>query len=99
MGADEVNAFLTSLAVDKHVTASTQTQALSALLFLYRHVLSDPLPWIHNLVRASRPARLPVVLTRDEVESVLGQMDGVSGLVARVLYGSDLRLLEGFACA
>lgn len=94
MGADEVNVFLTSLAVDGRVSASTQNQALCAIVFLYRVVLGDPLPWIEDLVRAQRPIRLPVVLTRDEVESVLQRVEGVPGLVARLLYGSGLRLLE-----
>ncbi|HUP50116.1 MAG TPA: integron integrase [Thermoanaerobaculia bacterium] len=94
MGADEVNAFLTSLAVDSRVSASTQTQALCAILFLYRVVLGDALPWIDDLVRAKRPERLPVVLTRDEVASVLRRIVGTPNLVARLLYGSGLRLLE-----
>lgn len=94
MGPDEVNAYLTALAMRDRVSASTQNQALCAILFLYRHVLRDPLPWIDDLVRARRPARLPVVLTRDEVESVLVRMEGVTGLVARLLYGSGFRLLE-----
>lgn len=94
MGAEEVNAFLTSLAVDSHVSASTQNQALSALLFLYRAVLEDPLPWLNDIVRAQRPERLPVVLTVDEVHRVIDRMDGVSQLVAQLLYGSGLRLLE-----
>ena len=71
MGAGEVNAFLTHLAVDRRVSAATQNQALCAILFLYRVVLADPLPWIEDLVRAQRPQRLPVVLTRDEIDSVL----------------------------
>jgi integron integrase len=95
MGPDEVNAYLTALATRDRVSASTQNQALCAVLFLYRHVLRDPLPWIDDLVRARRPARLPVVLTRDEVESVLVRIEGATGLVARLLYGSGLRLLEG----
>ena len=94
MGADEVNAFLTSLAVDGKVSASTQNQALCAVVFLYRVVLGDPLPWIDDLVRAQRPVRLPVVLTRDEVASVLARVEGTPGLVAHLLYGSGLRLLE-----
>jgi integron integrase len=94
MGADEVNAFLTSLAVDARVAAATQNQALCAIVFLYRVVLENPLPWLDDLVRAQRPVRLPVVLTRDEVTSVLQRMDGTTGLVARLLYGSGLRLLE-----
>ncbi|MFZ2491379.1 MAG: integron integrase [Thermoanaerobaculia bacterium] len=94
MGADEVNAFLTNLAVAKHVSASTQAQALSALLFLYRHVIDDPLPWLTDVVRASRPKRLPVVLSREEVRELLGRLTGTPRLVASILYGSGLRLLE-----
>jgi type III restriction enzyme len=71
MGAAEVTTFLTSLAVEGRVAASTQNQALSALLFLYRNVLASDLPWLEGLVRAKRPARLPVVLTREEVRAVL----------------------------
>lgn len=94
MGAEEVNAFLSSLAVDGHVSASTQNQALSALLFLYRNVLDDPLPWINDIVRAPRPLRLPVVLTVDEVRDVLQNVSGPAHAVALLLYGSGLRLLE-----
>ncbi|HVS31786.1 MAG TPA: integron integrase [Thermoanaerobaculia bacterium] len=94
MGAVEVNAFLSSLATEKHVAAATQNQALSALIFLYRVVLDDPLPWLHELVRAQRPARLPVVLTIDEVRRVIDRLQGVPRLVAQLLYGSGLRLLE-----
>jgi integron integrase len=94
MGGDEVNAFLTDLAVEGNVAASTQGQALSALLFLYRHVLDDPLPWIDNIVRARRPMRVPVVLTPEEVRKLIEQMPGVSRLVALLLYGGGLRLLE-----
>ena len=94
MGGEEVNAFLTSLAVDDRVSASTQNQALSALLFLYREVLQDPLPWMDDLIRASRPMRLPVVLTPDEVRAVIQRMPGVTRTVALLLYGSGLRLLE-----
>jgi integrase len=71
MGAPEVNAFLSHLAVEGRVSASTQAQALSALVFLYRQVLGDPLVWIDNLVRAQRRRKLPVVLTRDEVRALL----------------------------
>jgi len=71
MGADEVNAFLSALATEKRVSAATQNQALSALIFLYRVVLEDPLPWLNDLVRAQRPVRLPVVLTVDEVRCVI----------------------------
>ena len=77
MGATEVEAFLTHLAVDGKVSASTQNQALSALLFLYKEVLAVDLPWLDNVVRAKRPQRLPVVLTRSEVREVLIRMKGV----------------------
>src|SRR5881296_3875512 len=94
MGAAEVTAFLTALAVKGKVAASTQNQALSALLFLYREVLGVELPWLDGLVRAKPPQRLPVVLTREEVRTVLGKLDGVSRLMALLLYGAGLRLLE-----
>jgi integron integrase len=95
MGAAEVEAFLTHLAVRGHVSASTQNQALQALLFLYRHVLEIDLPWLENVTRARRPRRLPVVLTVVEVRSVLAQLDGTAWLYANLLYGSGLRLMEG----
>lgn len=95
MGGEEVNAFLSWLATEQHVSASTQNQALGALLFLYRHVLNDPLPWLDDVVRASRPVRLPVVLTPEEVRRVLSRMAGPAHLVALLLYGCGLRLLEG----
>src|SRR5712691_6416608 len=94
MGANEVNAFLSHLAVEKRVSASTQAQALSALVFLYRHVLDDALPWINGLIRAQRRRKLPVVLTRDEVWRLLAAMKGTARLVAAILYGGGLRLLE-----
>jgi integron integrase len=94
LGADEVNAFLSHLAVDENVSASTQAQALSALVFLYRHVLDDPLPWIDDIVRAQRPRKLPAVLSREEVRSLLSEMNGTPRLVAAILYGGGLRLLE-----
>ena len=94
MGADEVNAFLSSLAVEGHVSATTQNQALCAILFLYRYVLRDPLPWIAEIVRAQRPERLPVVLTSSEARNVIDEVRGVSRLVVQLLYGSGLRLLE-----
>ena len=94
MGAREVEAFLTHLAVDGNVAAATQNQALSALLFLYREVLEIDLPWLDNMVRAKRPARLPVVLTRSEVTAVLGRMTGTHALMARLLYGTGMRLME-----
>ncbi|WP_300455531.1 integron integrase [Accumulibacter sp.] len=95
MGAREVEAFLTHLAVEGRVAAATQNQALSALLFLYREVLGIDLPWLDGVVRAKRPARLPVVLSGNEVHRVLDRMPGVHGLLARLLYGSGMRLMEG----
>ena len=90
----DVNRFLTSLAVDEHVAASTQNQALSAILFLYEHVLEQPLDRIEGVVRARRPKRLPVVLTVDEVSRVMSYLTGDKWLVAMLLYGGGLRLLE-----
>ena len=97
MGANEVNAFLSHLAVDRTVSASTQNQALAALLFLYRNVLEEPLPWLDDIVRAQRPERLPVVLTVDEVRQVIGVLAAPARLVVQLLYGSGLRLLEALA--
>jgi integron integrase len=94
MGADEVNAFLTSLAVEGRVAAATQNQALSAILFLYRVVLEDPLPWIGEIVRARRPEHVPTVLSLAEARMVIDTLQGVSRLVTQLLYGSGLRLLE-----
>ena len=94
MGAAEVTEFLTSLAVHSKVASSTQNQALSALLFLYREVLGVELPWLDDVVRAKRPSHLPVVLARDEVRAVLQRLDGVPRLMAVLLYGAGLRLLE-----
>jgi len=91
MGEAEVVAFLSALATTGHVSASTQNQALSALLFLYRDVLQTGLD---GVVRARRPVRLPVVLTREEVRSLLGQLDGSVWLMASLMYGAGLRLLE-----
>jgi integron integrase len=90
----DVNRFLTSLAVEEHVAASTQNQALSAILFLYEHVLDQPLDRIEGVVRARRPKRLPVVLTVDEVSRVMSHLTGDKWLVAMLLYGGGLRLLE-----
>ncbi len=87
LGATEITTFLTHLAVDMKVSASTQNQALQALLFLYRHVLEIELPLINEAVRVTRPRRLPVVLTRDEVRLVLQQLQGSSRLVVGLLYG------------
>jgi integron integrase len=95
MGGAEGTRFLTSLAVDGRVAASTQNQALNALLFLYRVVLEQQLPWLDDVIAsAQRPIHLPVVLTRDEVRRVLARLDGPSRLVVLLLYGAGLRLLE-----
>ena len=94
MGAAEVQAFLSALAVEGKVAASTQNQALSALLFLYRHVLGVDLPWMEEVVRAKRPQRIPAVLSRDEVTRLLTLMDGQYGLMASLLYGTGMRLME-----
>jgi integron integrase len=94
MGAVELEAFLTHLAVHGRVSASTQNQALQALLFLYRYVLEIDLPWLENVTRASKPKRLPVVLSRTEVRAVLGELSGTAWLAASLLYGSGLRLTE-----
>ena len=93
-GRSEVSRFLTDLAERGRVSASTQNQALSALLFLYRDVLGRDIGWLSDVVRAKRPHRLPVVLTRDEVRLVFGHLRGTRRLMAGLLYGSGLRLLE-----
>ncbi len=95
LAESDVNRFLTHLAIKDNVAASTQNQALAALLFLYEHVLERPLDRIEGVVRARKPKRLPVVLTRDEVDAILAQLDGVPRLVCTLLYGSGQRLLEG----
>ncbi len=94
MGAAEVEQFLSHLAVRRQVSASTQNQALSALLFLYKHVLRIELPWLDDVVRAKRPERLPVVLTREETQRLLALLEGEVALVAGLLYGAGLRLME-----
>jgi integron integrase len=94
LGGPEVTRFLSALAVEGRVAASTQNQALSALLFLYRDVLGVDLPWLDNVVRAKRPERLPVVLTRDEVRAVIERLAGPTRLMAALLYGAGLRVLE-----
>ena len=91
----DLAAFLSHLAEDRRVAASTQNQALHAVLFLYEHVLDRPLGRVEGVARAKRPKRLPVVLSRDEVGAVLAEMTGTHRLVAQVLYGSGLRLREG----
>ncbi len=94
MGKPQVEAFLTHLAVDRHVAASTQNLALSAILFLYREVLEIELPWLDDVVRAKRPARMPVVLERDEVRLIMARLPAPQDLVVKLLYGSGLRLSE-----
>lgn len=94
MGAAEVEGFLTHLAVARNVSASTQNQAKSALLFLYKEVLEMELPWLDNVTQAKAPKRLPVVLTQAEVQAVLSRLDGTMWLIASLLYGSGLRIME-----
>jgi integron integrase len=94
MGAPEVAAFLTHLATERHVSASTQNQAKAALLYLYSQVLQVDLPWLDEVVQARTPRRLPVVLTPSEVRALLQHMNGSTGLIARLLYGTGMRLLE-----
>ena len=95
MGALEVQAFLTMLAVERKVSASTHNQALSAILFLYREVLAIKLPWLDEIGRPHSKRRIPSVLTRDEVAGLLAQMQGETALLARLLYGTGMRLMEG----
>jgi integron integrase len=94
MGEAEIRAFLADLATRRRVSASTQNQALSAILFLYRDVLDRDLAWVDGVVRPRRPVRLPVVLTREEVQATLSHLQGTPWLMAALLYGAGLRLLE-----
>ena len=94
MGEREVSAFLSHLAVKRHIAAATQNQALSAILFLYNHVLQQPLERLDGVTRAKSPSRVPLVFTRDEVQAVLAQLDGQTWLMAGLLYGAGLRLME-----
>jgi integron integrase len=94
LGEPEVTAFLNHLATERNVAASTQNQALSALLFLYREALGEELDWLDGLVRAKRPQRMPVVLTRGEVERLLAALEGTNWLMASLLYGTGMRLME-----
>ena len=95
MGAVEVEAFLSLLAIEGKVAASTQSQALSAVLFLYRDVLRIELAWMENVVRAKQPQRVPTVLSQDEVRRLLAALDGRAWLLASLLYGTGMRLMEG----
>jgi integron integrase len=94
LGPDEVRAFLTSLAVRDRVAASTQNQARSALLFLYKEVLGTELPWLDGVQKASAPVRLPAVLTREEVARVLARLEGVHRVIGALVYGTGLRIME-----
>ena len=94
MGAPEIEAFLSALATQQNVSASTQNLALSSILFLYKEVLETDLPWLDNIVHAKKPQRLPTVLSESEVKRLLSCMDGMPGLVARLLYGTGMRLME-----
>jgi integron integrase len=94
MAEPEVTAFLSHLAIDRNVSSSTQTQALSAILFLYREVLDRPLDRLDHIHRAKKSQRLPVVFTKEEAQAVLAQLDGTLWLMASLLYGSGLRLIE-----
>jgi site-specific recombinase XerD len=94
MGVPEIRAYLAHLAIERHVTASTQNGALSALLFLYREVLHVDMPYIDGIERARQPTHLPVVFTRQEVQAILSQLHGIHHLMASLLYGAGLRLME-----
>jgi len=94
LGAAEIVAFLSHLATERNVAASTHQQALSALMFLYRDVLGVELPWLDDLERPKKPRRLPVVLSREEVRLVLAYLEGTHSLMARLLYGTGMRLME-----
>ncbi len=94
MAESEVTAFLTYLAVNRNVTASTQNQALSAILFLYKKVLKIELDWLDHVVRAKHPSRLPIVLTKEEVTPLLESLQGLNNLLGYMLYGTGMRLME-----
>ena len=95
MGKPEIESFLTALAVERNVAASTQGQALAALLFLYKEVLNIELPWLDEVTRAKRPEKLPTVLTLEEVRGLIQQVDDpLSSLIVQLLYGTGMRLLE-----
>lgn len=94
MGAEEIQNFLSFLATKRRISASSQNQALSALLFLYKNVLKIELPWMDDITRAKRPIRVPIVLSRTEVAGILKCLQGRSWLMANILYGSGLRLTE-----
>ncbi len=95
LGPGDIERFLTSLAVGRNVAAATQNQAQSALLFLYREVLGTKLPWLDGIARAKAPRRLPVVLSPDEVDRLIGRLPGTHRLLAALLYGTGMRIMEG----
>jgi site-specific recombinase XerD len=95
MAGPEIEAFLTMLATERKVPASTHNQALSAVLFLYREVLGIDLPWLDGINRLTNSRRIPSVFTKDEVAGVLANMDCITALLARLLYGTGMRLMEG----
>ena len=94
MGAPEIETFLTHLAMDRKVASSTQNQALSAILFLYKEVLETDLPWLKNVKRAKKPEELPVVFSKREIGMVMSNLDGRYWIMAQLLYGAGLRLME-----
>lgn len=94
MGERENSAFLTDLAVNRKVVASTQNQALSAILFRYQKVLDRKLEWLDDVVRAKRPSHVSVIMTREETKQLLDEIPGIKGLIARVLYGTGMRKME-----
>lgn len=94
MGAPEIETFLTHLAVDRRVASSTQNQALSAILVLYKEVLDVELPWLKNVKRARMPEKLPVVFSKEEMSAVSANLDGRYWIIAQLLYGAGLRLME-----
>ncbi len=94
MGAKEVEQFLTYLAVENRVASSTQNQALSAILFMYKEVLNIELPWLVGLTRAKRPEKVPLVFSKKEVQNILANLDGTYWIMAHLLYGAGLRLME-----
>ena len=94
MGAPEIETFLTHLAMDRKVASSTQNQALSALLFLYKEVLETELPWLNNVKRAKKPEKLPVVFSKREIGAVMSNLDGRYWIMAQLMYGAGLRLME-----
>ena len=98
MGAQQVEAFLTMLATERKVSSSTDNQALSAVLFLYREVLDSELPWLNEINCPARTRRIPSVLTKDEVAGLLAVMDGETALPARLQYGTGMGLMERHAC-